>query len=880
MDRRLEAELRHHLEEAAASYRRQGASEEEARRLARLDFGGVEGVKEECREARGTRFVETLGEDVRFALRTLAKSPVLALTAIGTLALGIGATTAVFQVFDGVFLRDLPVREPGDLVTIDIAGGNRGFGVVEDSQALSYALFSGVKDASQGLSDVFAWADDALRTGVAPETRDRNVLYVSGALFPAVGVPAAAGRLIEESDDQRGCKSPGVVLHYGFWQREFGGSRQAIGKRIVVADLPLEIIGVAPPGFDGLEVGRTFDYALPLCGHAAVRQGDPYFERRDVFWLHVMGRVKQGWTRPQVTAQLRGVSKGLMEATAPEGYPARSVEQYRKSELEALAGARGVSWLRTQYRAALLVLLGLTGLILLIACANLASLMLARASSRRREFALRMALGGSPVRLLRQALAEGTVMTAAGAGAALLVARVLSRAMVAALDTESERVAVNLTADWRMLAFTMAVAVVCCLIFALAPALHALGCDPGEAIKSGGRGTTIDRKRFSIERMLIVFQVATSVVLVTGALLLVGTFRSLMTMDPGFYTKGMLIASFDLSRARLADGAVKPAVETLVEEVRAIPRVEAAAATSNLVIRGGSWTLGLVGLEGASKFTWVSPGYFETVGTRLIAGRGFTVDDRANGAKVAVVNETFVRQFVPGGSPLGKRFRSAGEPGYPEAEYEIVGVCRDTRYFDLRETPPPQSYAPIAQHPAQGPWTSVYVRTAAPTGAIEKAIRQRLASSHPAYGVEFRLTETDIRDALVRERLLAALSGFLAILATALAAVGLYGVIAYIASWRRKEVGIRMVLGASRAGIVRLFLLEAGVLVGFGVLTGVPGALVFARVARSLLFGVRTDSAPLYGEAVAILLVVAIVGSYLPARRAAGLSPAVVLQED
>ncbi|HWB96853.1 MAG TPA: ABC transporter permease, partial [Bryobacteraceae bacterium] len=356
------------------------------------------------------------------------------------------------------------------------------------------------------------------------------------------------------------------------------------------------------------------------------------------------------------------------------------------------------------------------------------------------------------------------------------------------------------------------------------------------------------------------------------------SFRNLITLDPGFRTHGILIATFDLSRISLPAPQIKPAVASLLEEIRAVPQVEAAAATTNIIVNGGSWTLGLTGsLQGNSKLTWVSPGYFDTVEIPILAGRDFTRADVENGQKVAIVNQTFVRRYFPGTNPIGKTFRSAKEPGYPEAEYQIVGICKDTRYSDLRDTPPPQTYAPISQHPSYGPWAAFYIRSAAPLNLLADEIKRRINRSRPGVGTEFRVFQDEVRDSLQRERLLASLSGFFGALAAVLAAIGLYGVIAYIAVRRRNEIGIRMALGATRAGIVGLFLREAALLAAVGAIFGLAGALLFARAARSLLFGFSAYDPLTYGAAAALLAAVVALGSYLPARRAAGLDPLTAL---
>src|SRR6266404_853185 len=327
LERSLDAELHFHFESRVADQMRAGLSETEARRQTRLEFGNLEEVKEECRDARGTALIESTAADIRYAFRTLRKSAVFTLAAIGTLALGIGANTAIFQLIDTVFLRSLPVPDPHKLVTIAIRGGNGGFGISRDPQRLTWPLFDGIREHQQGLSGVFAWSMESLRVGQAPDTRELPMMYATGDFFSTLQISPAAGRLLDRSDDQPGCASPGVVLSDSFWRSEFGGQPSAIGSRIVVQDRPLPIIGIAPPGFTGLEVGSKFDFALPLCAQSILHHGDKHFMRRDVFWLNVMGRLKPGWTRERAEQQLEAVSPELFTATAPAGYSAESIER-------------------------------------------------------------------------------------------------------------------------------------------------------------------------------------------------------------------------------------------------------------------------------------------------------------------------------------------------------------------------------------------------------------------------------------------------------------------------------------------------------------------------------------------------------------------------
>jgi len=798
--------------------------------------------------------------------------------------LGMGANTAIFQLLDAVRLRSLPVPNPQQLARVQIRNGNRGFGITEDFYQLTYPLWQEIRNHQQPFSSVFAWTSDrfrdTFRIGEGAQARSAPGLLVSGEFFSALEVQPAAGRFFSRDDDRPACAAPGVVLSYAFWQSEFGGRSSAIGSRLVVMDHPLEVIGVAPATFSGLEVGKKFDLALPLCALKVLQSGDTNFERRDYFWLTVMGRLKPGWTIAQASGQLQAISPGLFAATVPTGYAARSLDAYKKFRLEAVPAGNGVSELRGHYDTSLWLLLGITALVLLIACANLANLLLARAGMRQREWAVRLALGASHARIIRQSLCESLLLACAGAGTGLALARILSQTIVRSLSSEGDFLQLDLTLDSHTFAFMAAVAATTCLIVGLVPALRSARLDPGETIKAGGRGLTADRNHFSAQSLLVVVQISISVVLVAGALLFVRSLRNLMTLDPGFRAKGILLVSFDMKRLKLPAAQLKPFDRQLLDEIRSVPLVEAAATTSNVLIGGGMWSLGVnIGsVRDSSRFTWVSPGYLETLQTPLIAGRDFNANDTETSPKVVIVNQTFVHRFFGETNPIGRTFRTSPEPNYPETECQIVGVIKDTRYYDLREPAPPIAFAPASQHPDKGPWTEIYVRSSAPLGTVRASIERRIRAVHPELSMESRTFQEQIEDGLIRERVMAGLSGFFGVLAALLATIGLYGVIAYVVAGRRKEIGIRMALGASRGQVIGLILKEAATLVAIGLGIGVIGLLVFGRTTASLLFGLEPYDPATLAVAASLLAAVALLGSYLPARRASRFDPMAALR--
>src|SRR5215813_2603960 len=450
VERELDEELRYHIGRQTEELIAKGMTEEEARYAAQRALGGIEQRKEECRDMRRVNLIENTLQDLRYAGRTLRRSPVFTVVAILSLALGIGANAAIFQLLNAVRLRSLPVADPQELAEAQIAGGNGGYGIQNGvNSELTYALWERIRQRQEAFSGIFAWGNADSSIGRGTETRRVRNLWVSGDLFPVLGVRPIRGRLFTAADDRRGCGSAaGAVISYEFWQSYFGGEDSAIGKTLIIREQPLTVIGVTPPEFYGLEVGKSFDVAFPICTRAGA------LDKLDFFWLVVMGRLKPGWTLAKASAQLNTISPGVFEATAPPGYSASTSERYRNFRLTALPAGRGVSRLRTNYGTSLWLLLGITGLVLLIACANLANLMLALANARDREIAVRVALGASRGRLIRQTLCESLLLAGSGAALGAGLARLMSRSLISFLTTEGNPLRLDLSSDWRGLAFT------------------------------------------------------------------------------------------------------------------------------------------------------------------------------------------------------------------------------------------------------------------------------------------------------------------------------------------------------------------------------------------------------------------------------------------
>jgi predicted permease len=883
MERQLRAELEDHFNRQVADNLSAGMPDAEARRDARLKFGGLDKIIEDCRDARGTAWLESIVQDVRYAVRTLFKTPGFTATAILTLALGIGANAAIFQLLDAVRLRSLPVPEPSKLAQVEVRGGNHGFGInSSDETSLTYPLWLQIRDHQQSFSSLFAWRTIGFELGGGDRPRDSTGMWVSGGIFQTLGVNAVKGRLFRVEDDKPGCGIPGAVISYPFWQTEFGGQDSAIGSRLIINDHPVDVIGVTAPSFFGLEVGTKFDFALPVCSMVAFDPGDPMFGRRDYFWLRVIGRLKPGVTMVRASSEFDALSPGLIEATMPTGYTSKTLEIYQRFRFTVAPAGNGVSDLRRTYDDSLWLLLGITGLVLLIACANLASLMLARASTRSREMAVRLALGASRWRLVRQLLSEGLMLTAAGAIAGITLAGILSRSLVRFLASNGDQAQLNLSLDWNVLAFVASVAILTCIIFGLVPAFRCSLVDPGAALKSGSRGTTAGGERFSFQRILVISQIAVSLVLLVGAFLFVRSFRNLMTINPGFRTHDIIETYVGYEKVNVPTARSDDFSRDLLEQIRSIPQVQSAANVTHLPF-AGSWTSGIDvnGKAGSTKFSWASPGYFQTLGIPLIAGRDFSAADTRNSPHVAVVSESFVRDFLPGANPIGQVIRVAPEPNFPATTYEIIGLVRDTKYSGLREKiPPPEAFAPDSQYPSPSPVVNVLIHSTAAPSAVIAAVRAKMAERSSAISVDFDILQEEIETSLLGERMMAMLSGFFGALAALLAMVGLYGVISYLVAMRHNEFGIRMALGASRRNIVALILRQTIVMLVLGVALGLVLSLVAGRSVASLIYGlVPTDPLTLFAAA-AFLITVALLASYIPARRASRIDPMIALRHD
>ena len=879
--RELDDYLAHEIEDNLA----RGMTPDAAARAARLKLGNPAMIREEIYAFNTVTWLESVWQDLRHGMRVLRKSPTFAVVAILTLALGAGANAAIFQLVDAVRFRPLPVERPHELVSlgIDTHGKGRVGRRYRAPSVFSEPLWREIRVRQVPFDRLFAWGGE--QWDVSPEGESRRVqgLYVSGSFFGALGVRAHAGRLLTEADDRTGCGTPGAVLSHDFWQAQYAGDPGVIGRPITIERQVLDIIGIAPPGFFGVEVGRRFDVAIPLCAEPLVRGAQQAgTDRADVSWLNIMGRLGSGRTLASAEAHLAAMSPAVFQATMPPSYNPDVARDYAAFTLTARSAPTGLSELRTTYATELWVLLAATGLVLLLTCANLANVMLARASARDSEIAVRLAIGGSRGRIVRQVLSESLLIAAFGACTGLLLARWLSGALIAFLSSEYDPLFVPLSPDWRVVAFLGLVSVLACLLFGLSPALGATRTDPGKVLHIVARGSTDPGRGLALRRSLVVLQIAVSTVLVVGALLFGRSLQKLHAVEPGF-DPDVLVAYVDFHRFAVPADARAETLTTLVDRIRALPGVRHAAEALIAPLSGTDWN-GRLFVSGAlqneaARFNRVGGEYFRTLGTPLIAGRTFDARDRAGAPMTAVVNVTFAERYFRERTPIGRTFQMEVPAGAPSPTYEIVGIVGDTKYLELRERPLPIAYLAMAQDEDVWPYAAVLVKSDLPLASMSPALTRTITQVVPGASISYDTLGEYIGLWLATDRLMASLSGFFGVLALMIAAIGLYGVMSYTVTSRNVEIGIRMALGAEAGAVLRMVLAESGVLLLVGVAAGLILAGFSMRFTSALLYGLPPIDPASFALAAGVLAAASVIAAWIPARRAAALEPLAILRE-
>jgi predicted permease len=906
MERELDEELRFHLEKEIEQNLARGMTAEEARLAALCNFGGIERVKEESRDVRGVRFVEEFWEDLRYGTRMLRKNPGFTLVVIVMLSLGIGANTAIFSLINAALLRTLPVKDPQQVVFFIVARP-QGIGT-----GFSYPLFEQFNENHHSFTGMIA-ANSAGQMRLTESASSGQVEVVqagrvSGNFFSMLGVAAVAGRTLTEADDRPSGAQPVAVISYNYWKRRFSLDPGVVGRKVTLNDFPFTIIGVAPPGFFGIEVGSNPDLWLPIQMTPQVIPGHQSLSDSGHRWLFVMARLKPSVNVEQAQAEMDAIFRQHLNETSPEKLAGLTQAQrlnHLAQNIKLVAGGTGFTWLRERIKQPLLILLIVVGLVLAIACTNVANLLLARASARRKEIAVRLALGAGRFRLIRQLLTESLLLAAISGALGLLLAQWGARVLLAYLPQE-QTVTFDLAPDMAVLFFTLTVALMTSLLFGLAPALRATQLDLSSSLKATVDGG-IGRSRLTPHRLLIVTQVALSLFLLVGAGLFVRSLHNLKNVDAGFDQENVVLFSLNTPGGYTLAQRVNLYQRTL-ERLEALPGASAASLASFSLLSGSGMNSNIV-IEGYANRPdedmdchrlWVGPKYFQTMGMTLLEGRGFNSQELQPQGRLiaeqtaasqlptqqpqvplaAVINQTMARRFFRDQSPLGRRFRLQRGPlqGVP---IEVIGVVKDAKYYTLREQTPCTFYLSSFQRPREGEARILLLRSFADPTSLPTAIECALRELDPQAQMLNLQTMNEVVDrSLLEERFVAQLGSFFGLFALLLASIGLYGVMSYTTAQRTREIAIRIALGARAADVGRLVLRETMLLVGAGVVIGLGAAFAATRLVASLLFGLGPSDPLTMALAVLLMMLMAALAGYLPARRATKVDPLVALRNE
>ncbi len=885
-EREFAEELESHLALHIEDNLRAGMSPEEARRQARIKLGGVTWTQELHHEQRGLPMLETLWQDLRFGLRMLRKNPGFTLIAVLSLALGIGANTAIFSLIDTVLLKMLPVKNPEQLVFLE-----RGDVPPGPQRALSHAFFEQARAQHETLAGVCTFAVGNPRVNVVLDGQAElaKAQRISGSFFAVLGVNALLGRTITEEDDKVPGAHPVVVLSHRYWQRRLARDPGVVGKSIVVNGHPFTIIGVTPPEFFGAVVGDAPDLWAPMMMSEQIYLGYSMKQYFSQPVYPVLARLKPEVSEQQARTLLTGLWQRtvLAEIDGIELSPQRQ-QELRQQTIVLQPASQGLATLRAQFSEPLRILMAVVGLILLIACVNVANLLLARATARQKEIAVRLALGASRLRLMRQLLTESLLLAGLGGALGLAFAWWSRQFLLALVASGRTPIALNVTLDARVLTFTAAASLLAGVLFGLAPAWRTTRVDLTPALKDSARNSE-SGVRLGLGKSLVVAQVALSLSLLIGAGLFVRSLGKLYTLDAGFKKENVLLVSTDARMIGYRDKQVAALHQRLLERFKAIPGVRSASLGGGLLSEGGALNLGALHIQGRPAPTLgqrgtrsnefvngVGPEYFETAGMTILRGRSFTARDmdRESGQKAVIVSEAFARYYLGEADPLGQRFGFSAEKS---DEFEIVGVVKEAKHGSLRGQTRPTWYTPTFGQRA----TTFQLRTAADPTRIIAAVRQaarEIEANLPLYNIKTLATQID--ESLVQERLVGTMSSFFGLLSLLLAAVGLYGVMAYSVSQRTREIGIRMALGAPRSVVLRMVLRQGLILILLGIGCGLAASLAATRLLVSQLFDITPTDPVTFVAAPMLLLIVALLACFIPARRATKVDPLIALRNE
>jgi predicted permease len=906
VEREVDAEFEFHLAMRTRKLIAAGLAPEAAREEALRQFGDLAGVRAQCltinhqRERAMTRasHLANLRQDAAYGIRTLRKNKGFTTVMLVILALGIGANTAVFTLIDALLLRSLPVPDPGSLVTIGDPArtGSLSQGTPR-SDIASFPLYMDIRNGNRSLSGLYASG----RTGrldafipvtggtTAPasgETEHPRGRLVSGSYFEVLQIPASLGRIFTSAEDQAPGRDPVAVISAGYWQRRFAADRSVLGRTITVNGTALTIIGVTPPGFTGDIVGQPTDIWMPLMMQPAVNPHTTWLTDRSINWLLLMGRLKPGTTLAQARSDIAAVATRSLTENVPAADRGGVERGLKERPIQVDAGAKGFSYYRSNYGQSLLTLMVAVGLVLLVVCANVANLMLARAVARGRELSLRMALGAGRLRLIQQLLTESILLAVGGGALGLLVAAWGSTALLKLAGGGPRPIPLAVHMDGRILGFTALLSLVTAVLFGAIPAFRATRVDLATALRTQGRnvaGGAGRPGRMAMGKLLVVAQVGLSLLLLVGTGMLLRSMQHLMNADVGAARDELVIASIDAQRSGYAGPRYVALLRDLTDRVSRVPGVVSVAASENGLFNGteSGTTLQVEGFiaraenDTLAAYDDVGAGYFHTIGAHLLQGRDFEERDNATGARVAVINQTAARFYFPTESPLGHHIS-------PDSNsYEIVGVVADVQQSSVRDEPVRRVYFPMVQMPELPTGFRLQVRVTGDPGKLALPIRRAILAADPS----LILTSIDpladlTRDSISQDRMVAKVVTFFGGLALILAAVGLYGVMAHSTTQRTTEFGLRMALGANPGNVTRMVLRESMVLVIGGVVLGLPAAVVAMKLVRAQLFGVKPLDPPSLVLAVTVLAASAVLAGYIPARRAARVAPLEAIRAD
>ncbi len=838
--------------------------------------------------------------DFRYGFRKLIQAPAFLAVALLSLGLGIGANTAIFTLADKVLLRFLPIEAPGELHLV--AAGTR----EEPRVSWNYPDYAAFRDQVRAFNGLVAYSGAGpygFRLASQPGTDLALGTFVSGNFFPVLRITPAAGRLISPADDTGPEVGPYIVLSHSFWNSRYNRDPQIVGKKVTINSAVMTIIGVARAGFTGLEVGASPDFFMPIMQRTAVT-GYPNWNNRNHWFLRVAGRLPASTNPKSIEPQLTAITHANAEAEIKGGKDPKFVNKGR--DVVVVPGSQGHSPLRTRLAQPLKILMAVVGLLLLIACANVANLLLARAASREREMAVRLALGAGRARIVRQLLAESLILALFGGLAGFMFARFGVLALASFLPNAGYTpIVLDLSPDWRVLAFTLAAAFLTGILFGLVPALQAARGEFITPLKDESAGATASRGRLRMRRSLVVVQVVLSLVLLIGAGLFARSLGNLRALDLGFQPMHVVSIEIDPSRNGYKGQPTRNYFDRLLERTRELPGVQNAGLAAIAPLAGSRWNdaVTVPGYQPKKDderyvdHNTVSPGFFAATGIPILLGRDFRPEDNPvsaveprpafnagvdpselEGPRVAIVNQAFARKYFEGQNPIGGRF-SRQETYHPEASYEIVGVVKDAKYFELRKAEEPLVYLPMWRTPPRS--ATLMVRSTVDPSAVVDAVRSEAQALDPAIPILRTRTLTEQVDSnILQERFLATLCSFFGILALLLAAIGLYGVMAGSVTRRTREIGIRMALGAQQSSVLAMIIREAALMLILGVAVAIPAALAVTRLARTLLYGVEPNDVLSIAAASALLIAVGVFAAFLPARKAASIDPLRALRHE